>query len=195
MPGRSFPRAGGMATVISIFLVSRTVVWLLGLEFEATTLGWFWQYIDVDLLKNNLVQSLFYLHSQPRGFNLFLGGVLKLFPTQAVLAFSTIYFVCGLILSISLFLLMCKVGISVILSVFLMCLFLINPSTTLFENWLFYTYPVVTLLCLSALCLHQYFLWIDLPIQHQGKKRLPSLYQLQTSCLLSRLCLGAPGKS
>ena len=43
MPGRSFTRAGGMATVISIFLVSRTVVLLLGLEFEARTLDWFWQ--------------------------------------------------------------------------------------------------------------------------------------------------------
>ena len=36
------------------------------------------QYLDPLLLKSDLLKSLFYLHSQPPIFNLFLGIVLKL---------------------------------------------------------------------------------------------------------------------
>src|SRR5262249_18396036 len=67
-----------------------------------------------------------------------------------------IYIIFGIILSSSLFLLMIRLKISLALSSVLTVLFVVSPSCVLYENWLFYTYPVMTLLCLSALFLHRF---------------------------------------
>ena len=44
-------------------------------------LTWYWQYIEPALLKERLLESLFYLHSQPPLFNLLLGLTFKAFRT------------------------------------------------------------------------------------------------------------------
>ncbi len=142
--------------LIVLFALSRLVYFLLGVRFDAGPLEYAWQYIDPTLLKSDLFESLFYLHSQPPLFNLFLGIVLKLSMGHETLMFHLTYLGLGLILNISLFLLMIRLGVGVRLSLILTGTFLISPAGILYENYLFYTYPVATLLCLSALFLHRY---------------------------------------
>src|SRR5262245_34524103 len=48
---------------------------LLGVRFDLAPLGGSWQFLDVELLRHDLLRSLFCLHSQPPGFNFFLGIV------------------------------------------------------------------------------------------------------------------------
>lgn len=56
------------------FAISRLIyLLLLGLSFDERPLAVNLQYVDPLLLKNNLWESLYYLHSQPPGFNLFQG--------------------------------------------------------------------------------------------------------------------------
>src|SRR5262249_12387935 len=56
-----------------VFVLSRALCrWALGIRFDARPIEYFLQYLDVPLLKNQLLRSLYYLHSQPPGFNLFL---------------------------------------------------------------------------------------------------------------------------
>ncbi|MCP4566558.1 MAG: hypothetical protein GY841_03130 [FCB group bacterium] len=150
------PRISPLAYVLIAFVVSRVIYFVLGIRFDMEPLGHYWQYIDPELLRTNLFESLYYLHSQPPLFNLFLGIVLKIFPGYETIAFQIIFIACGLILSVSLCLLMTSMGISSRLSCILTIIFIASPTCVLYENYLFYTYPVAAVLSLSALMLHRY---------------------------------------
>jgi hypothetical protein len=144
--------------LLLVFAVSRVLLFALGMRFDATPLDWFWQFVDPELLRHQLLQSVYYLHSQPPLFNLFLGLILKLCPGEGcrVVAFSLIYQLFGLLAFLSMFLLMRRLNIPRNLSVLLSILFMVSPSSILYENWLFYTYPLMSLLCLSAFFLHRF---------------------------------------
>src|SRR5215831_7112559 len=149
-------RRGQMLCIIS-FAVSRLFyVGLLRLPFDDTSLIDFLQYVDVPLLKNNLWESLYYLHSQPPGFNLFLGIVLKAFPENHALVFRMVFIGVGLLFALSLFTLMRQLGVSAGFSAALTILFSTSPIVELYENWLYYGYPTAALLCLAAVLLHRF---------------------------------------
>jgi hypothetical protein len=144
--------------IVIVFILSRVIFFNIGIRFDSSVLGAAWQYADPELLKHNLLQTIYYFHSQPPLFNLFLGIILKMFPQPSyyTLIFHLVYMVFGLILAISVFLVMVRLEVPIMLSVFLAVIFIINPSAILFENLLFYTYPVTALLCLSAFFLHRF---------------------------------------
>ncbi len=147
-----------MILITIVFILSRIIFFNSGIRFDSSVLSFAWQYADPELLKHNLLQVIYYFHSQPPLFNLFLGIILKMFPQPSyyTLIFHLVYMVSGLILAISIFLIMIRLGIPAMLSVFLVIVFIISPSAILYENLLFYTYPVTTLLCLSAIFLHRF---------------------------------------
>jgi hypothetical protein len=140
-------------TLVLIFFISRSIFFSLGIHFDVIGLKNYIQILDPFDLQHDLTKSIFYLHIQPPLFNLFIGIILKLFPHQFILAFQTIYLTMGLIFFIALFILMKKLGTREDIGFILTVLFMINPSTILYENWLFYTYPVAILLVLSSLSL------------------------------------------
>ncbi len=113
-------------------------------------------FIDLPLMKTNLLQSIYYLHGQPPLYNLFVGLVVNLFPEHYGLALHVVYLVLGLSLAVGLVILMLGLGVSPALSVLLAGLFVASPATVLYENWLFYTYPVTVLLVLATVFLHRF---------------------------------------
>ena len=143
--------------ILVVFILSRIFFFYMGIRFDASNFVSGWQFIDPELLKNNLFQSIYHLHAQPPLFNLFLGSILKLFPQSYTQIFNLIYLAFGLMLSVSIFLIMVRLRVPNKLSAILTILFMVSPATILYENWLFYTYPLAVLLCLSALFLHRYF--------------------------------------
>jgi hypothetical protein len=58
---------------------------------------------DPKLLREDLLRTVFYLHSLPPLFNIGLGIVLKLCPLSFVLAFRIIYMALGLMFYLSLY--------------------------------------------------------------------------------------------
>lgn len=144
------------ALLILTFIISRDYYYKKGITFDISPLNYFWQYIDPPLLKNNLFESLLYLHSQPPGFNLFLGLILKIFNGDELRAFEYIYYFMGLVLYISLFELMKFFNLSNKLSYILSTIFILSPSCICYENWLFYSHINITLITLSALLLSKY---------------------------------------
>src|SRR5437868_15126712 len=86
----------GMLFVVAAIVASRVIYYLLGVRFDMTPLGKFDQILDPVLLRTNLLQSLWYLHSQPPAFNLGLGIVLKLFPGYEGIAFHASWILMGL---------------------------------------------------------------------------------------------------
>jgi hypothetical protein len=142
--------------VAMAFVVSRWFYYHLGVSFDGTILYYAEQFLDVNLLRGRLIESVFYLHCQPPLFNFFLGCVLKAFPGHLDIAFHLIYLGFGLITALSLVSLMIRLGVPGVLSTVLTVVFMANPVTILYENWLFYVYPVVSVLSVSALALHKW---------------------------------------
>lgn len=81
--------------MIFVYAISRLFFALLGVYFNTDPLTKFWQNLDVLMLQQNLLESVYYQHSQPPLFNLFLGIVVKLFPKNYSMVFSLIYHAIG----------------------------------------------------------------------------------------------------
>jgi hypothetical protein len=140
----------GMAIV---FGVTRVVARISGVFFDTSALQASWQHLDVELLRERLAESLFYQHSQPPLFNLFLGGVLKVAGASHALAFQVLFLAMGFALYVTLFVTMQRLGISRAVAFVAASLFAVSPSYILYESWLHYTLPLALLVGLAALCL------------------------------------------
>lgn len=154
------PRLGrrtlGLVAVVVCGILSRVLYRALGVRFSADPVNYYIQFLDPELLRHDLLRSLFYMRDQPPGFNGFVGVVLKLFPVHYAEAFGVIYFLFGVVFGIALYLLIARLGVRVWLAAVVTILFVDSPITMLYENWLFYTFPLAAMLCTSALFLHRW---------------------------------------
>ena len=80
----------GLWAVVACGILSRLVYRGLGVRFSAAPLDYYIQFLDPELLRHDLLRSLFYMRDQPPGFNGFLGLVLKLFPVDFAAAYGAI---------------------------------------------------------------------------------------------------------
>ena len=84
--------------VVLLFAVSRLLArGVFGLRFDAATLD-YWQVLDPQLLRTDLLRSVLFQHGQPPLFNLFLGVVLKAAGDHAAPAFDAVFLALGLAL-------------------------------------------------------------------------------------------------
>jgi hypothetical protein len=143
--------------LLLIFITSRVIYYLLGVRFDSRGLAWFFQFLDPELLRHNLLQSLFYLHIQPPGYNFFLGVVLKLFPHVYSAAFHAIHLGFGATITCLLFYLMKSFKIRTGVALTVTTLFIVSPGVTLYENFIIYEYQVAFLLITSAAFLSHFF--------------------------------------
>jgi len=145
-----------LVVVVAAFTLSRSVAYAIGLRYNAGGLGRFPQIVDPELLRTRLFESLLYLHSQPPLFNLLIGVVLKLAPAHVGTVMHAAYAILGLALSITLYLLLVRVGTRTWLSAGIAAAFSLAPSFLLLENWLTYEYVVAALLVVSMLVLYEF---------------------------------------
>ena len=147
-------RHGTPVLVIAvIFIASRVAAYGTGVRFRSNSLGTYLQLVDPDLLRTRLLESLFYLHGQPPLFNLYLGVLLKAFPGHYAGVAQATYIVLGLIGALALYGLLVRVGCPTWVGVAVTAVITVAPATIVYENWLFYEYPVAVLLVLSAFAL------------------------------------------
>lgn len=149
----------GLFFCLAIFIVSRLFYFFyLGVRFDARSLPYYWQFIDPELLRTHLLQSVFYLHSQPPLFNLFLGIILKLFPSNFPAAFSFSYIFFGILFTSAIFTAMKELGIRSYLCVALTVFFMVSPFVVEYENWLLYEYPTAVLFAGAVVFLNRFAL-------------------------------------
>jgi hypothetical protein len=141
------------AVLAMAFAVSRIGYYLLGVRFDARPVLHYYQFIDPELLKHRLFESLFYLHIQPPGWNLYTGVILKFFPASYVAVFHLIYLLLGLGICWSIYFLMRTCEVSRRLSFVLVAWFIVSPGVILFENYMLYEYLVAFLLLIAAVAL------------------------------------------
>ena len=145
-----------LALVAGAFVASRLICFAAGVRFDAEPLDFYWQYIDPALLRTDFWRSIFYLEQQPPAFNFFLGAILHLFPAHPQIGFQLTYLGLGLALSLSLYELMDRMGVSRPIALAVTLAFTLSPSTILYENLLFYEYPLTALFSIAALFLHRF---------------------------------------
>ncbi len=154
-PGKA--RVGAcLAGVILATVAARAVYLYLGVRFASETPVYGPQFIDPSLLRSRLLESVLHFREQPPLFNLLVGLILKAFPDHSTIAFHVFFLGCGLLLAVSLFLLTVRMGVPPLLGAVVAAFFAVYPTTILYESYLYPTYLVATLLCLSALFLHRF---------------------------------------
>ncbi len=142
--------------ILLLFVISRIIISIIGIEMDYQALYRNWQYLAVDTLRHDLLKGVWYDHTQPPLFNLLLGVILKISGSFAPLVFSLLF---KLITLLNTFLLLRLLkentkhkNIPIVFSL----IYLLSPATMLFENELFYTSFITLLLLLSCFYLLQY---------------------------------------
>jgi 4-amino-4-deoxy-L-arabinose transferase and related glycosyltransferases of PMT family len=142
--------------VAGLFAVSRALYALLGVQFDATTLPGYMQFIDVTLLRERLLESLWYYHAHPPLLNLFAGIGLKLGGDNADVWFALAFHALGLAMALAVYILTLRLSGARSAAIVATGLLVFSPSFVLYENWLMYSFPAAAMLTVSALLLHQY---------------------------------------
>lgn len=134
--------------IVFIFILSRIIFYYKGGSFLATPIAFAKQYLDPVLLQNDLLRSLFYLHSQPPLFNFFLGTILKLSPIPEI-TYDFIFKIIGLLIPLIFYGIFIRLGINRLAAFIATIIFMFNPTLILYENLLYYTHVEAFLILLS----------------------------------------------
>jgi hypothetical protein len=145
--------------LVVAYALTRIVAAIAGVRYDdsvirGTPLTDMWQLLDVRLLKDDLVTSVWHLNSQPPLFNLYAGVLVKLpvglrRPVEvcAALVLGLTMVLCTYLLQVEL-----RVPRWAALAVTLVCV-VASPAYLLYENWLNYSYPTAALGTFGAWCL------------------------------------------
>lgn len=131
------------------FSIVRIVFYCVGIRMDFHYLYHSIQFAELSLLKENLGETLFYMHGQPPLFNLYIGSVLKVFPHHFELFFQANFIFMGWLQVILLVSILHQLDIRRTIIGIILGFYILLPAAILFENWFFYTYPIVTLFLLS----------------------------------------------
>jgi len=156
-PRHPAPWKGGLPSQILLFSLVHFFYHRMGIVFDARPLRTYWQYIPVELLRHDLLRSLWFLHSQPPGFNAFLGAVVKLFAPEEGTAFHVLYVAMGFALYRLLFLCLRSFGVRFPIALGVSTWFMALPPFVLYEHWLYYTMPVSLALLASLRSIQNIF--------------------------------------
>jgi hypothetical protein len=138
--------------VFCAFVCARVLYFAAGIRFDLSPVANHWQLIDPELMRTDLLRSLFYLHMQPPGFNLLVGSIVKLAQPAYGIGLYLVYLAAGLSIAMLLLWLMRMLGVAPAISTALAIVFVVSPGCVLFENIVAYEYPVLLLLLAAAVC-------------------------------------------
>jgi hypothetical protein len=141
--------------ILGSFALSRWLYYIAGVRFDAKLLKSNFQFIDLELLRTRLWESLWYFQMQPPLPNLTVGLAVKAFPRNYAVALYVLYLVIGAVSGILMYRLMRLLGVRNSVASALTILFLTSPGCVLFENYPMYEYPIMLLLLGSALALYR----------------------------------------
>lgn len=136
--------------IVGVFILSRLLTFLLGMHLNDWALYAYWQYLDLETLRNNLLAGIWYDHAQPPVFNLFLGSVLKLGGNRSTFLFAAILKMISLANALLLYSIVKKLSRLSFLPLVVAIAYLLSPATLVFECELFYTTSISLLLLISV---------------------------------------------
>lgn len=145
------PGVGGLSLSGGFLAQARAA--LSGKKIELGTIERGMPLLDTKLLREDLWPSLYYLHSQPPLFNLFVAGMLRI-PDFAR-SYQFVNWGLGLLLYATTYGLMRRLGVETTPAALLTISFLVSPNALWMESAVYYGLPMAVLLVLSAVCFHR----------------------------------------
>jgi hypothetical protein len=190
-----------IAAIAFIFIASRLCAYLIGLRYPSDELAHSWQLLDLNILRYHLMRGVFYLHAQPPLFNVLSGIAEKVGGSQFGNIIFGLQLCLGLGAAIAVYLLLTRLRVAPVFSLFVALILLLNPAAIMFEFDPLYTQLVYSLNCFIALAAVCY-------IQDRSRLTLWCLIGLMVSLTLIRssyqpvwlalifgvLFLGLPGR-
>lgn len=130
--------------IVSSYLISRIIIYYLGINPDHIILSNMWQVLDLKLLNQHFLSSIYYLHYQPPLWNIIIGLIVKTFGTDFLIISKAIYFFNLIISLISIFILfrlilILKLNQIQIYTVYFFYI-LFSLSYIFYENYLHYTH-------------------------------------------------------
>ncbi|WP_143306687.1 hypothetical protein [Chitinophaga vietnamensis] len=151
--------------LLLLTLLSRFIVrYFFHITFDAAHVHMGWQLLSPELLQHRLLQSLWYLHSQPPLFNLLTGLALKCFPVHYALALEYLFMLMGFLQTWLLYRSLYELCTRRWLAAAIAAYCCISPAFLLYESWYFYAMMAMCGLSWSMWCLIRYlqtekFVW------------------------------------
>lgn len=134
--------------VAAAFALSRVLFHLLGLRFSTEHVGSMMHFVDPELLRERLGESLLYLHGQPPLMSLWMGGILKCSGDAWPLVMQGLFLLLSLASALLLLHLLRGFGLGDRVATSVAVAFSLLPATLVYENYWFFTCPLVFLLLL-----------------------------------------------
>lgn len=157
-PGTLSDRTAYLILIV-VFAVSRASYYLAGVRFDVDPLYRFYQFVDPELLRHRLFQTVWYMHTQPPGFNFLAGLIVKLSSNRETLTwlYGGLYFAMGLGIALLVYRLQRELGVIHLIALVLSALFTVAPGTVLHENLFLYEYPQLLALLAATLAAIRFF--------------------------------------
>ena len=149
----------GAIVLVAVFIASRIVFYAVGLRFDARALKGqvdYLQLLDLRQLKHHLIESIWYLHSQPPLFNFATGLLLHLPPSAVEPAAIAVGMALGLVMVLSCYYLCLELHLPQWLALMVGVLVIFDPADVLYQNWYFYSFPTAVTITFAALCIARY---------------------------------------
>jgi hypothetical protein len=142
------------ALQVAVFAAVHAGYYAAGVRFDRAALIEVMHFLDPVLLRERLLESIWYLHIQPPLMNLVTGLILKVTP-ESPLLFQAFFLGFGFLLYRTSFQLMGILGMRPGLSLVVATAFMASPAFILWEHFLLYTMPVAALVAFAAVQLYR----------------------------------------
>jgi hypothetical protein len=135
--------------ILALYIASRLIAGMFGVHLEYDALYKYWQYLDEETLRHNLLNGVWYDHAQPPFFNLLVGWVLKMSGSYAPYAFAFLFKLITLANTLLLYVILKRVTGHARIPLWIALFYMLSPAAIVYENELFYT-GFVSLLFLAC---------------------------------------------
>lgn len=149
-------RRRGLYVVVAAFVLSQIGYLAAGVRMDdsalhpANVLQVQWQLLPLDLLRHDLLRSVWNLNSQPPLYNLFCGLLLHLPAGLQAPAATAVFMALGLVLAVTTYLLLVELRVSVRVALPVTLVVLADPALVLYEEWLSWSFPTAVALTAGA---------------------------------------------
>lgn len=141
--------------MLALWLASTAAYFAAGVRFDASPFPGYMQFIDGQLLRERLLESICYSHAHPPGLNLLVGTAYKAFGDSAPVFLALVFHALGALLAVAVFALTLRLTRSRAAGYVCTALLVFSPGFVLYENWLMYTFLEAVLLTASAVALYK----------------------------------------
>ena len=149
-------RAVGQAIVVVALIVFSVTLAASGAGIHERLLAGSWQLLELTELRDNLFQSLWYLHIQPPLYNLFVGGVLAWSPFPEMGTIFVVYILVLCVTGLLLHDLLMRWRVQPIVAAVIVAVALGNPSLLSTIGIAAYEVPVAAMIVGTIWCLQRF---------------------------------------